>query len=494
MLRSVSLKLLVCSIAAASWLGSVTPASSAEAAAFQDITGHWGKPAIDWAVQSGVVDGYDDGTFRPDTVVSEPEFLAMLMRAYPGLGVAAGTGAAWYAPYYTFAQSKGWPVQNNVNRNAYNRGHVALTIAGTQKGALPLGDSIRYLLDNGLSQGKTAATVDGYQAADPLSRAEAVQFIRNLRDKKFALSGTGGAGSGTGSGSSVPTAAAERSLSVKGLAIGDPASALSDKLGTAARIDASEYGFDWYVYNADYADYIQIGVHDGKIVALYSGADNWKTLSGVKDGTSKNDVLEQYGQPVPYILKGNTRYQQNYGKGEYGTYESKGSYVTFFYDLFDEGKVTAVQAIEKQTELALPGYYGKESAALIEAYEHQSFDLANAQRAKMGLPAFAWAGDVASTARRHSKDMAVSAFFDHTNLKGLSPFDRMKADGISYGAAAENISAGQSSAIFAHHGWMNSEGHRRNLLGDYDRLGTGVAFGGKMSVYYTQNFYSPMKK
>lgn len=67
----------------------------------------------------------------------------------------------------------------------------------------------------------------------------------------------------------------------------------------------------------------------------------------------------------------------------------------------------------------------------------------------------------------------------------------MSAAKVSYSTAGENIAAGQQSAIFAHEGWMNSAGHRRNILADFERLGVGVGFGGDMHTYYTENFYSP---
>ncbi|PZE19616.1 CAP domain-containing protein [Paenibacillus xerothermodurans] len=139
----------------------------------------------------------------------------------------------------------------------------------------------------------------------------------------------------------------------------------------------------------------------------------------------------------------------------------------------------------------MSSFYPEASSTLVSAYERQSFDLANAARAKLGMSPFAWDDRIAGTARKHSQDMAANDFFDHNNLQGASPFDRMKRDGIKIRAAAENIAAGQTSAIFAHHGWMNSEGHRKNLLSDIKRLGVGVAFGGSMSIYYTQNFYTP---
>lgn len=125
------------------------------------------------------------------------------------------------------------------------------------------------------------------------------------------------------------------------------------------------------------------------------------------------------------------------------------------------------------------------------SFERQVFDLANAVRVRFGKKAFIWSEQIAITARKHSKDMADHDYFAHTNLSGLSPFDRMEDDGIDYRSAAENIAAGQSSAIFAHEGWMNSKGHRVNILSVIEKLGVGVYLGGSYETYYTQNFYTP---
>lgn len=69
----------------------------------------------------------------------------------------------------------------------------------------------------------------------------------------------------------------------------------------------------------------------------------------------------------------------------------------------------------------------------------------------------------------------------------------MKASGVKYHSASENIAAGYTNSFFAHYGWINSKkGHRETLLSSkLKRLGTGVAIGGSYQVYYTQNFYTP---
>ena len=61
--------------------------------------------------------------------------------------------------------------------------------------------------------------------------------------------------------------------------------------------------------------------------------------------------------------------------------------------------------------------------------------------------------------------MMIKNYFDHTNKENKSPFDRMEEEGINYKNAGENIAAGQSSAIYAHHAWMNSLGHRKIFKG-----------------------------
>lgn len=485
--------------------GSLPHAYSATPIKFSDTSHHWGAESINWAVQNGVVDGYSDGTFLPDKTVTEPEFLAMLLRAYPEVKLpTAVSGSAWYKPYYDVAAAQNWPVLPANNRDPFNRGHVALIIAATQKGSISLSDAITYLLNQGLSKGKTSATIEGYSAADKLSRAESVQFILNLKQQQFQLKPSKEPTQTTPI-VPVPTApvipttptvpistesSSSSAFTLKGVKIGDTLEATLAKLGQPARQDASQYGFTWYVYNQDYSSYAQIGISGSKVVALYTPSTNWQNNKGITDGSAQSEVIKQYGNPLESIRKGNTQFIFNYGKGEYGTYEIDGTFVTFFYDLFLSNVVTGVQVVAKPNELALEAFYPKESAGLITAYEREVFDLANAHRTKLGKAILTWDDTISGTARKHSQDMAARNYFAHKDLDGKSPFDRMRDDGLKLGTASENIAAGQTSAIFAHHGWMNSEGHRKALLSDIERLGVGVAFGGKMSIYYTQNFYT----
>ncbi len=124
------------------------------------------------------------------------------------------------------------------------------------------------------------------------------------------------------------------------------------------------------------------------------------------------------------------------------------------------------------------------------AFEKRVLELVNEERSKRGISELKWSNELATVARAHSKDMHDRGFFSHTNPDGKSPFDRIKAAGISYSYAAENIAAGQSTPEAVVEGWMNSKGHRENILNaKLKYLGVGLyesADGYK--YYWTQNF------
>ncbi|NLM47455.1 MAG: copper amine oxidase [Epulopiscium sp.] len=285
-------------------------------------------------------------------------------------------------------------------------------------------------------------------------------------------------------------------FSVNGIALGDSAEDVSDVLGEPNRQDVSEYGFTWYIYNKDYSNYMQVGIKDNKVVALYTNSvSNWNSKKGIRFGSTAASVRKAYGQPLSFIQKGQYRFYFNYKKGEAETYSIDDAFVTFFYDIHNNQTVTSILIIDKNTELSHESLYGEASEELRTAYTYQIFDLTNAVRVRNGLKALTWDEQAAKSSYLHSKDMAENNFFDHDNLKGEDPFDRMKKQGIHFMIAGENIAGGQTNAIYAHEGWMNSKGHRENILFEnFERLGVGVYFGGRYKIYYTQNFYTPLKR
>ena len=112
--------------------------------------------------------------------------------------------------------------------------------------------------------------------------------------------------------------------------------------------------------------------------------------------------------------------------------------------------------------------------------------LVNAERAAAGCGALSADSGLASVARAHSADMRDRGFFDHVNLDGLDPFDRAERAGIS--ARAENLAYGQPDPAAVMDAWMNSAGHRANILNcSLTRLGVGVAEGAG-GPWWTQLF------
>ena len=115
--------------------------------------------------------------------------------------------------------------------------------------------------------------------------------------------------------------------------------------------------------------------------------------------------------------------------------------------------------------------------------------LVNAARADAGCGAVSANGALTSAAQAHSADMAANDYFSHTSQDGRSFADRIRAAGYGGGAIAENIAAGQSSASSVMAGWMDSAGHRANILNcTYRDIGVGVAQGGSYGTYWTQDF------
>ena len=124
-----------------------------------------------------------------------------------------------------------------------------------------------------------------------------------------------------------------------------------------------------------------------------------------------------------------------------------------------------------------------------EDWAQRVLELTNAEREKNGIDPLEWDDSLAELGEAHCKDMIDRNFFAHDNPDGETPFDRMKKAGISYRAAGENIAAGHYSPEAAVEAWMNSPGHRQNILNsEFKVLGVGVAKGGEYGIYWAQEF------
>ena len=123
-----------------------------------------------------------------------------------------------------------------------------------------------------------------------------------------------------------------------------------------------------------------------------------------------------------------------------------------------------------------------------QSVEKQVITLVNQERAKAGLPALKEDWELSRVAKYKSQDMHDKRYFDHNSPTYGSPFDMMKSFGINYRYAGENIAMGQTSAQQVMNAWMNSSGHKANILSrNFTHIGVGYVADGH---YWTQQFIS----
>ena len=122
----------------------------------------------------------------------------------------------------------------------------------------------------------------------------------------------------------------------------------------------------------------------------------------------------------------------------------------------------------------------------VTAYEQEVIRLVNEIRAENGLKALTYDWELSREARYKSQDMKDNGYFSHTSPVYGTPFQMIKNFGISYRSAGENIAKGYSTPQAVVNGWMNSSGHRANILNaNYTHIGVGYVASGN---YWTQMF------
>ena len=127
-----------------------------------------------------------------------------------------------------------------------------------------------------------------------------------------------------------------------------------------------------------------------------------------------------------------------------------------------------------------------ETDASVRAYEQEVIRLVNVERAKYGLAALTEDWELSRVARYKSQDMHDNRYFAHSSPTYGTPFQMIRAFGLSYRTAGENIAMGYATPAAVVAGWMNSEGHRANILNSaYTKIGVGYVADGR---YWTQQF------
>ena len=142
------------------------------------------------------------------------------------------------------------------------------------------------------------------------------------------------------------------------------------------------------------------------------------------------------------------------------------------YDLIYPGQVINIPTVD----------------STVTSYEQEVIRLVNEIRAENGLKVLTYDWELARVARYKSQDMKDNKYFSHTSPVYGTPFQMIKNFGISYRSAGENIAKGYATPQAVVNGWMNSSGHRANILNaNYTHIGVGYVSGGN---YWTQMFMS----
>ncbi|MCY6959408.1 CAP domain-containing protein [Clostridium brassicae] len=125
----------------------------------------------------------------------------------------------------------------------------------------------------------------------------------------------------------------------------------------------------------------------------------------------------------------------------------------------------------------------------VKKLENEVIRLVNVERSKAGLGQLKANWQLSRVARYKSQDMVNKRYFSHTSPTYGSPFDMIRNFGINYRSAGENIAYGQNSPSEVMKSWMNSPGHRQNILNStYTEIGVGVAKASNGQLYWTQMF------
>lgn len=149
---------------------------------------------------------------------------------------------------------------------------------------------------------------------------------------------------------------------------------------------------------------------------------------------------------------------------------------------------TGVVAPPSEERRQLPFRVAARDLAPDPQAEARLFALVNEARAQAGLKPLAFDSALVTIARAHALEMFEQGYFAHDSTVTGSPFDRMKAAGISFTVAGENLAYAPSVDI-AHRGLMNSLGHRANILSpDFGRVGIGVIRSRDFGLMIVQDF------
>ncbi len=404
--------------------------------------------AIKTLGEKGIISGYEDGTFRPANKITRAETAALLIRAMGMEGKKAPksvfsdvTEDFWGKSYIMLAAEEGiingygnglFGPADNVTYNQVIK--MLVCMAGVEEYAEKDGGWPTGYVETAYRNAIINRTIydrvmsRGYGEKDA-TREDVAQFLYDTII--------------------VPDS---KKLTVGGneYHIGMDAG----ELGTPDEMFLSTESFTWYVFGTDtYKNFFAAGVQDGRVAALVSVGAGF-SYNGYEAGDTD---LDSQSQLALYLAT----------------------------DKNDNDSIHAVEISNKRGDVI-------HSAKALAGESKMNFHCTNAFRVYHGVEPLLWSEEAAEAASLHSQDMADRDYFSHNNLDGLSVSKRIEAQGVDWSSCGENISAGRSTGFDAYCGWVNSDGHRTNMLREnYVYLGVGSGHNSDSTYqwYCTQDFY-----
>ncbi|MCA0971484.1 CAP domain-containing protein [Halobacillus litoralis] len=242
---------------------------------------------------------------------------------------------------------------------------------------------------------------------------------------------------------------------------------------------SGEYYWESY-RDGNFENFVLVLYDSTDVVHGYYTNQDLFELSGEHRLDAKFKELKETYEERAYIIKDDDQRPEQFLLGQ----EDVTLYL--FLDVYRDSCLSSVLVMSREAE----EMYFKKTSTLEDVSQMQIFEITNAFRANYGMDPLERKSEIDRVARKHSVDMAENEYFNHVNLEGEGVLQRFQNAEVPYQSSGENISAGYATGIEAMEGWINSSGHRKNLLAPHELIGIGVVVepGSPYGIYYTQDF------
>ena len=287
--------------------------------------------------------------------------------------------------------------------------------------------------------------------------------------------------------------------------IGESSDELIMLYNEPARVDKSAYGYEWWIYNQNPTLFMMFAVENGMVTQVYTNAKK-SDISPYKIGQSLEDI---YSMTI-IESEVNAKIEDNIYTFSMSEDDMNTRILTKFDNIFaqlyidsETGMLNGIRFMDSRTLVIHRPYemsfVGKllsppsPTSYLIEESNNANaaiiYDLLNVFRVNNNLPIIYEEDALTVVAMEHSEEMYSESYLSHESPTKGSLEERLDSEGIQYKNAEENIATSYIDSIEAVHGWLNSNTHRKYMLGEtYTHVGSGTFMN-----YYTQIFIEEEK-